>query len=144
MDLITSGGGIDGDNLTGDLLAKSSGGGISLDGMHGFADVSTSGGGIDLANISGGISANTGGGSIEADILKLTSRLTLTTSGGNIECTMPGNLGMDLNLSGDRVDISLVNFTGSSKKDIVAGQMNGGGIPVVMNTSGGSVSVNFR
>lgn len=144
MDLLTSGGGIDGKNLTGNLLAKSSGGGISLDGMHGFADVSTSGGGIDLANMSGGISASTGGGSIEADILKLTSRLSLTTSGGSIECTMPGNLGMNLNLSGDRVNINLVNFTGNSTKNIVAGQMNGGGIPVVMSTSGGSVSVNFR
>lgn len=144
IDVLTSGGSIHGENLTGNLLAKSSGGSISLDSMHGFADVSTSGGSINLSNMSGGVSAGTGGGSIHADILKLANRLRLTTSGGSIDCTMPGNSKMNLDLTGNRVNINLVNFTGTSKKDFVSGQMNGGGIPVVMSTSGGFVSVKFR
>ena len=144
IDMMTSGGSIHGKNLTGNLVAKSSGGSISLDSMRGFADVATSGGRINLTNMSGGVSAGTSGGSIHADILKLTDRLRLTTSGGNIDCTMSGNSGMNLDLSGNRVNINLVNFTGKSKKDFVSGQMNGGGIPVVMSTSGGLVSVNLR
>ena len=55
---------------------------------------------------------------------------------------MPLDQGMDLDLSGDRVSIAMQNFKGTIEDDRVKGQLNGGGIPVRIATSGGNVRVN--
>lgn len=50
---------------------------------------------------------------------------------------------MDLDLSSERVNMELKNFTGRAEKDRVKGTMNNGGIPVYMRASGGSINVRF-
>jgi hypothetical protein len=162
LDLETSGGNISSSNVSGNVKletsggnirltkcsgkwdARTSGGNINVDDASGEIKVSTSGGGIDLRNVRGSIDAHTSGGSIDADIVELGKYLTLSTSGGSIDATIPGGLGMDLDLEGDRVRTTLNNFSGTSEKDRIKGKMNGGGIPVKMRTSGSSVSLNFR
>jgi len=107
-------------------------------------DASTSGGSILLDSISGTIKAETSGGNISANIVKLSGTLDLETSGGSIDCTVPKGLGLNLNLSANNIDTPLSNFTGSAKKDRIQGQMNGGGIPVNLSTSGGSLNLNYK
>ena len=65
--------------------------------------------------------------------------------GGGVDAVIQGGdkLGLDLDLSSDRVNIDLHNFSGRSEKNRVKGTMNGGGIPVYMRASGGSVNVDF-
>lgn len=140
----TSGGNIEMNNLKGNVRTSTSGGNIDLKNIVGLVDASTSGGSILLDSISGTIKAETSGGNISANIVKLSGTLDLETSGGSIDCTVPKGLGLNLNLSANNIDTPLSNFTGSAKKDRIQGQMNGGGIPVNLSTSGGSLNLNYK
>lgn len=144
LDARTSGGSITVRDYVGDLDAKTSGGSIKLSDIKGDMDVTTSGGGIKIDDAQGAVYATTSGGSINADITKLNDQLVLKTSGGSVRATIPGGLGLDLDLRGNRVNTSLNNFSGESKSDRVKGTVNGGGILVELTTSGGSVNLDYQ
>jgi len=144
MEARTSGGSISIEKYTGTLSAHTSGGPISLQDSRGELNVSTSGGSIKLNNVDGSIEASTSGGGIHANISALDKYLRLKTSGGSITAVVPTGLGLDLNLKGNHVNAKLINFNGEAEKDEVVGSMNGGGIPVVMSTSGGSVNLEYQ
>ena len=65
-------------------------------------------------------------------------------SGGSITAIVPKGVGLNLDLSGGRVNTSLSNFDGEIKKDKIVGKLNGGGIPVTMQSSGGSINLEFN
>lgn len=144
LDATTSGGSINVEDFNGNLDARTSGGSINLEDIMGDIDVSTSGGGIKISDVSGSIHATTSGGSINADISSLKDQLVLKTSGGSVRATIPSGLGLDLDLRGNRVNTSLSNFSGESKSDRVKGTVNGGGIEVMLATSGGSVNLDYK
>ena len=139
----TSGGSINVKNYKGDLDAHTSGGSIEIFEAKGVLKAHTSGGGIELREIYGSIEASTSGGSIEADIKEAGKFIDLHTSGGSINATVPSGKGFNLELSGNSVNTKLNNFSGESKRDKVVGKINGGGIPVKLSTSGGSVNLNY-
>jgi DUF4097 and DUF4098 domain-containing protein YvlB len=139
----TSGGSITINQYKGNIDAKTSGGSIKLEDINGDIEASTSGGGIKISSVEGSVYATTSGGSINAEIKKLQDQLILKTSGGSVNATIPSGLGLDLDLRGNRVNTSLNNFSGESKSDRVRGTVNGGGIPVQLATSGGSVNLNY-
>jgi hypothetical protein len=140
----TSGGSINVNDYQGKLEANTSGGSIRVNGSEGEALLKTSGGSINLENIRGSLEARTSGGSIRANVEELGKFLTLKTSGGGITATIPGGQGLDLDLSGNRVNTKLVNFTGESDKNSINGSVNGGGVPVSLHTSGGSVTLEYE
>lgn len=144
MNARTSGGSIKIENYYGVLDAHTSGGSIKLNEAKGLLSVHTSGGSITLDNVSGSVEAKTSGGGIKANLLALDKHLTLKTSGGSITATLPAGMGLDLDLKGNRVNTKLMNFNGEAEKDRIIGSMNGGGIPVVMSTSGGSVNLQYH
>lgn len=144
VDLRTSGGSIRIDNYSGDLDGRTSGGSIKVADAKGKVDVVTSGGSIRLTGHNGEVRAATSGGSISAELANLTGGLYLKTSGGNVRVTIPDGLGLDLDLRGSRVETKLVNFTGEAKRDRIMGSVNGGGIPVSLYTSGGSVILEYE
>ena len=143
MEARTSGGGIKIADFSGVLSAHTSGGSINLEDAEGDLRVSTSGGSIRLYDIVGSIDASTSGGSIDAEIKVLKDMLSLKTSGGSIRATIPEGLGLDLDLHGNRVNTVLNNFSGTSDNHSIKGSINGGGIPVTMRTSGGSVTLDY-
>ncbi|MEM9830686.1 MAG: hypothetical protein AAF944_08605 [Bacteroidota bacterium] len=140
----TSGGSINVEDYSGTLDAKTSGGSIRVRDSEGQIAVNTSGGGITIDDVRGSVEAYTSGGSIRADIRSLEDQLTLKTSGGSINATIPAGLGLDLDLAGNRVNTELQNFSGKSEKNSIQGSMNGGGIEVTMRTSGGSVNLDYH
>ena len=140
----TSGGNIHANNVKPELNAETSGGNIDVNNAEGPLDVNTSGGSITLDKIAGSVKAETSGGSISANITKLSDKLDLETSGGGIRVTIPSGLGLNLDLSADHIDTQLTNFSGTAKKDRINGQINGGGIPVHISTSGGSITLSYR
>lgn len=144
MQARTSGGSINVDDFDGNLNAKTSGGAIRMSNSTGELLVHTSGGSIVMDGVTGNIDASTSGGSIRADIKNLGDYLTLHTSGGSINAVVPQGLGLDIELSGSRVNTLLSNFTGEAKKDYIKGTLNGGGAQVKMSTSGGSVNLDYR
>ena len=144
LNLKTSGGKISITDATGKIDATTSGGGITLHNTVGDVDVSTSGGGIRIDGEASAIRATTSGGGIHANVKGVSESLYLKTSGGSIHATLDGSKGMDLDLKGNNVKVQLKNFSGTSKKNHVDGTMNGGGMPVYMHTSGGSVTCEFN
>jgi len=142
-DLRTSGGSINLSDVQGTVNGRTSGGSIRVDGLTGPADLRTSGGSIRLENVSGRITARTSGGSILADIIEFTEDLDFRTSGGSITVDMPETDNFEMDLSGNRVNVQLRNFTGSSERDRVEGTIGNGGPMLAARTSGGSVTVNY-
>lgn len=140
--LKTSGGSISLAELDGSIEAITSGGGIRADKIRGALDARTSGGSIRMQNLAASVTARTSTGSIEADFDVLGEFVTLSTSAGSVRVNMPLNKGMNLDLRGNKVSIPLRNFSGNEEKDRVQGSMNGGGIPIKLTASSGSVYVN--
>ncbi|MEZ5104566.1 MAG: DUF4097 family beta strand repeat-containing protein [Draconibacterium sp.] len=145
VELSSSGGGVRLEEAYGNVKASSSGGGVHLTNIHGDVDASSSGGGVSVTGEAGRVKAKSSGGSVKVDIKNLSKELSLASSGGGIDAVIHDGdkLGLDLDLSSDRVNIDLHNFSGKSEKNRVKGTMNNGGIPVYMRSSGGSVNVGF-
>lgn len=146
VQLSSSGGGVTLDGGKGSVFARSSGGGVHLNNVHGDVDASSSGGGVTISAEAGSVKARSSGGSVRVSIAGLSKGLDLESSGGGVDAVIQGgeNLGLDLDLRSDRVNIDLHNFSGKSEKNRVKGTMNNGGIPVYMRSSGGNVTVRFE
>jgi len=139
----TSGGSISIDRYSGDLVATTSGGPIRAEQGRGNFRLRTSGGSITLEALAGEVDASTSGGSIRAALSEVSGPVSLSTSGGSINATLPAGLGLDLDLSGSRVNAPVSNFTGKAGDSSLKGTINGGGYAVRMRTSGGSVNLRF-
>lgn len=141
VDVGTSDGTIELESIGGDVQASTSDGNIKLNKVKGDISVKTSDGYIDFKEISGSFRASTSDGNIRGSVVELEKELTLRTSDGNIEVTIPQELGLDLDIKGESIDVPFKNFTGKFDKTYVRGQSNGGGIPVMLSTSGGNVKL---
>lgn len=143
VDLNTSGGSIEVEDLVGEVDAYTSGGSISLEDIQGNVDIKTSGGSLDLDNIIGKIDAHTSGGSIK---LKLPTNPTkdskVKTSGGSITAYLAEDVAVKLSAktSGGRVSSEFI-VDGKTTKRSIEGTINGGGPKLVLKTSGGSVRI---
>ena len=144
VDTHSSGGSLRVENFQGNIDVQSSGGSVKVKLLTGGLKVNTSGGSVNLEEINGSISASTSGGSIKAQLSNLEKELSMRSSGGSITAVVPDGLGLDLDLSGGRVNSKLSNFSGEVKKDRIQGKINGGGIPVTMQSSGGSINLEFN
>ncbi|MFQ5638557.1 MAG: DUF4097 domain-containing protein [bacterium] len=96
VEVHTSGGDIDLRSIGGFLEASTSGGDIDGRGIKGRAEVSTSGGSIRLEEVEGGVRAKTSGGDVTVEItltdFKMSHRVDLRSSGGEIKLTIPEKL----------------------------------------------------
>jgi DUF4097 and DUF4098 domain-containing protein YvlB len=137
----TSDGSIELETIGGNVEASTSDGNIKLNRIRGDIAVRTSDGYIDFREISGSFRASTSDGNIRGNVVELKKELTLKTSDGNIEVSLPEQLGLDLEIKGESIDVPFKNFSGKFDKTYVRGKSNGGGIPVVLTTSGGNVRV---
>ncbi len=146
INLHSSGGGVSLDGAKGSVYAHSSGGGVHLNNINGDVDASSSGGGVTVNGESGSVKARSSGGSVHVNISGLSKELHLESSGGGVDATIRNGdkLGLDLDLSSQRVNIELRNFSGRVEKNYVRGTLNNGGIPVYMHASGGNVNVRFE
>jgi DUF4097 and DUF4098 domain-containing protein YvlB len=143
MEIRTSDGNIELKRIIGDVQASTSDGNIILDRVKGEISVKTSDGYVDFEEISGSLRASTSDGNIKGNVIDLKDALTLKTSGGNIDVGLPAQLGIDFEIKAEAIDVPFKNFTGKFDKTFVSGKSNGGGIPVVLSTSDGSVTVTY-
>ena len=144
MRLHTSGGSIELNQLKGDVDAQTSGGSVRGSDLEGDIKAGTSGGSVRLANVAGSIEASTTAGSVDVSLTKLGQYVRLTTTAGSVRVQMPLNQGLDLNLSGNRVQVpaQMARFEGDIEKDRVRGKLNGGGVAVNISANSGSVYLN--
>ena len=143
--LETSGGSLRLDDLNGTITANTSGGSIKANGIQGSLSTHTSGGSVRLENLSCSVDASTSGGSMDVEIVKLGEYVRLGNSGGNIDLTLPKGSGLNLRLSGNKVNtVSLTNFSGSVEDDNVNGTMNGGGTDVTVRAGSGKINLSLQ
>ncbi|HTU67475.1 MAG TPA: DUF4097 family beta strand repeat-containing protein [Steroidobacteraceae bacterium] len=141
--LQTSGGDVSARNITGNIELRTSGGGIVADTIRGDVDANTSGGDVRLLKIDGKIRGNTSGGSVRCSLVGANRGISATSSGGDIELTLPRATTGDVNAttSGGGIDLDLPITTSEHKDGRVRGTLNGGGLPIEARTSGGNVSL---
>lgn len=143
LDMHTSGGSINIQDLTGNIDAHTSGGSITVGSVKGKVELHTSGGSINTEAIYGPLDAHTSGGSINVTFAEqLTEDAELDTSGGSINAYLIDNIEIDIDAStsGGRVR-SDFTVDGRVKKRSIRGKINGGGPELKLHTSGGSVSI---
>lgn len=141
LDLNTSGGSIDVDDLVGEARVKTSGGSLTLGRIEGPVDANTSGGSIDLRQAKGKVVARTSGGGITLG--EVSGDVDVETSGGSIEVDgAAGNLrahtsGGGVSLRGLQGNVDASTSGGSIEAEILK-QLDA---PCELSTSGGGVRV---
>ena len=139
--LNTSGGDVSAKNVTANIELRTSGGGIHADNIKGDVDADTSGGDVRLLYVDGKIRGNTSGGSVRVSLVGANRGISASTSGGDIELSLPrattGNV--KATTSGGDISSDLPLTTNSQKEGRLEGSMNGGGLPIDAHTSGGSI-----
>lgn len=142
-DLNTSGGDVGAKNLSGNVKARTSGGTIVVDTLRGDIDANTSGGDVRLLRIDGRIKGRTSGGNVRVSLVGANREVSVSTSGGDVEVTLPrattGNV--EASTSGGDIRTDLPVTTTVVKEGRLDGSLNGGGAPIYIHTSGGSISL---
>ncbi|WP_315815892.1 DUF4097 family beta strand repeat-containing protein [Paraflavitalea speifideaquila] len=145
LDLNTSGGNVTLEDLTGNIDATTSGGSVRANTISGDLSATTSGGNVSLDDLACSVNASTSGGNITVNIKEVGKFVKLSNSGGNISLSMPGNKGLDLRITGDKVKADkMSNFSGTIENDSIDGKLNGGGIPVTVRGSSGRVTLTIK
>ncbi len=137
----TSGGGIQATHLTGPAELGTSGGSIDVADSTGDLDLHTSGGGIQIQEDDGKVDASTSGGSIRAQ-LRSNRGIRLVTSGGGITLLLPQDAGgsVEAGTSGGGVSTDFpLTTTHAFGSGHLQGTIGGGGAPIYLHTSGGSI-----
>ena len=122
--LRTSGGRVQVGRVNGDVEIETSGGPIEVDGVEGRVRARTSGGPIRLTGVEGRVRASTSGGSIV--VLGATERVEAETSGGSIRVRFDDEPGGRLRTSGGSIEVELPE---------------GEGVRLDARTSGGRVEI---
>jgi len=141
----TSGGAISVSGGKGTFDGKTSGGPITVKDFKGAVQIKTSGGGITVNNVTGSVDGKTSGGAIAASFSSpLSDEVNLATSGGGVTLRVAENSAFDLDATtgGGSVNSELpVDSAGKPSRNKLKGPVNGGGKPVVLRTSAGSINV---
>ena len=134
LGLTTSGGNVTLESLKGNIDATTSGGNVNGNNISGQLEAATSGGNVSLQDMSCSLSASTSGGHISVNMKELTGYVKLSNSGGHIDLQIPGNKGVDLKMTGDKISMITASstFMGKNESGRVEGTLNGGGIPITI------------
>jgi len=143
LEIGTSDGNIQLEKIIGNVVSSTSDGNIELTEVKGDVSARTSDGDIYFTDLSGSFKGKTSDGNIRGNFIELKKELSLNTGDGNISVKIPGKLGLDLDIRGESLSVPLSNFSGKSDKKVIQGQANGGGIPVNLHTSDGSISLGY-
>ncbi len=141
--LRTSGGRISAEEVNGDVRARTSGGGIQLNYINGDVEARTSGGSIEVHGVRSEIDARTSGGRVSASFVGEPAG-RIETSGGSIHVVFPAELGttLDARTSGGQVRVDHeITSEADNQPHRVTGDLHGGGLPLKLKTSGGSIRV---
>ena len=154
----TSGGSLHFGRIDGPVHGDTAGGSITLASSRGPAVLRTAGGEIHIQEVSGDVEAHTSGGSIAIE--RTTGRVVAHTSGGSIHVGKAQGE-VDAQTSGGSIEVAMVAtaaftvdaatsgggvssdflVTGTSRRMTLRGTVNGGGPPLRLRTSGGSIHI---
>lgn len=154
--LSTGGGSIDVGESTGLLELSTGGGSIAVESHTGDIRAKTGGGKLKLRDINGGIRGSTGGGGIECRLDEITisgsHSIELSTGGGDIRLQMPAAM---------KATVEAIIYDHDNKYEITSdfplkieesrkrriegrGDINGGGMPILLETESGDIMIRKR
>jgi DUF4097 and DUF4098 domain-containing protein YvlB len=145
IDLHTGDGSISVDRLKGDIKMRTGDGSIEAHNLDGKVTADSGDGHIKLEGRFDGLNIKTGDGSVEARVdngSRMNSAWNIRTGDGSVDMTLPGDLQANIDASTGDGHISLgmpVTVEGSFSNSQIHGKMNGGGQPLVIHTSDGSI-----
>jgi DUF4097 and DUF4098 domain-containing protein YvlB len=144
VDAGTSGGAVEIATIAGDVRAGTSGGGITIEAASGDVWAETSGGAIRVRGAGGRVEAHTSGGPVTVDFAPGNARGgELSTSGGGVTAAVDpaARLSIDASTSGGGVTSDLALTTRTFSRTSIRGDLNGGGSPLRLRTSGGGIRI---
>lgn len=145
VDMETSDGDIYAETINGgDIIMETSDGDISIKDVSGGINASTSDGDIVANNCSGSMTASTSDGDIRGNFIKITDELSFITSDGDIDISVPKGIGLNLKLKGETLKTPMMDYSGRTDKHHIDGKVNGGGIPVELITSDGTITLSYQ
>ena len=145
IDLHTGDGSISVDKLRGEIKMRTGDGSIEAHGLDGRVTADSGDGHIKLEGRFDGLNIKTGDGSVEARVdngSRMNTAWNIRTGDGSVDMTLPGDLQANIDASTGDGHISLgmpVTVEGSFSNSQIHGKMNGGGQPLVIHTSDGSI-----
>jgi hypothetical protein len=145
IDLHTGDGSISADKLRGEIKMRTGDGSIEAHGLDGKVTADSGDGHIKLEGRFDGLNIKTGDGSVEARVgngSRMNTAWNIHTGDGSVDMTLPGDLQANIDASTGDGHISLgmpVTVEGSFSNSQIHGKMNGGGQPLVIHTSDGSI-----
>ena len=144
LNISTSGGDVKLENVNGVFDLSTSGGDISSMDFQGDFDASTSGGDINLRGSDSKIKASTSGGDIYLDYKGINKGIELSTSGGDIQIRLPEdfNASAKMYTSGGSINCELTaNHAKKISSSRFEADLNNGGNPLYVKTSGGDIDI---
>ena len=145
INLHTGDGSISVDRLKGEIKLRTGDGSIEARGLDGKVTADTGDGHIKLEGRFDGLNIKTGDGSVEARVdngSRMNTPWNIRTGDGSVDMTLPGDLQANIDASTGDGHISLgmpVTVEGSFSNSQIHGKMNGGGQPLIIHTSDGSI-----
>lgn len=139
----SAGGNFSMDDFEGSLDLHTGGGSVKVEKFSGEMNIDSSGGSIILFDINAKANVVSSGGSIQTNFSEIREEISLMSSGGNISAVFPKQMPMDISLKGSNVTSQHDNFEGTSKKSLVIGKINGGGVPVKLEAGSGKIRVDY-
>ncbi|MFA6468704.1 MAG: DUF4097 family beta strand repeat-containing protein [Bacteroidota bacterium] len=140
----TSGGNVDVLDVVGNVDAETSGGNVVCENIVGNVKGYTSGGDVEFIGVDGKVKGGTSGGNVTVKVIGENKGIDVETSGGDIDIYVKEGIGADIDAetSGGSVDCDLpVTVRGKVRDSELHGKLNGGGNPIMANTSGGSIRI---
>jgi DUF4097 and DUF4098 domain-containing protein YvlB len=148
VDLHTGDGSINVHGLKGDIKLRTGDGSVEARGLDGRVNADSGDGHITLEGRFDSLNIRTGDGGVEAHAnngSRMNSAWNIRTGDGSVDMTLPGDLQANIDASTGDGHISLgmpVTVEGSFSNSQIHGKMNGGGQPLVIHTSDGSIRLN--
>lgn len=141
----TSGGNIEISDSQGTIFAQTEGGNILLDRSSGEFRLRTKGGRIISERISGTMLARVGGGDISADFMRVGEGINLETSAGDINLSVPNQVGYELLLQGTEVHFTdSENVRGDVQTGRIKGTYQDSGPPINLLTNSGTIRLRIK
>jgi hypothetical protein len=151
LNLTTGDGNVDLDHVSGNLRIKSGDGRVRVTDAAGSIDAHTSDGNLSVDGSFQGLALNTSDGTLELNLregTKLAGASTIQSSDGSVTVRVPASFAADLSVhtSDGHVECALPLTTdhyqsGGGHGNELHGKLNGGGVPLTIHTSDGSVRI---
>jgi Putative adhesin len=151
LTLTTGDGNLDLDHVSGNLRIKSGDGRVKITDAGGSIDAQTSDGNLSVDGLFHALALHTSDGRVDLNLREgssLTGTSTIRSSDGSVTLRVPENFSADLDVQTSdgqvhcALPLTMDHFQSSGGDGSkLRGKLNGGGAPLSINTSDGSVSI---